>query len=131
LISDSSSCGPGAENYHPHVFELELANVKGCRNGSQGDATCSLDVIIEARDFRAIAVEDAASCRALTWFDYKERMKTKDRGEKRTIWQAEILEVDIRFGVQLSSRLNEGVYKIIVFFASDTRLLKAEIEFIF
>ena len=43
---------------------------------------------------------------------------------KATIWQPEIFEVDVRFGVQLSSGLDECIYKVVIFLASDTRLSK-------
>ena len=53
------------------------------------------------------------------------------RNGKATIWQPKIFEVDVRFGVQLSSGLDEFIYKVVIFLASGTRFSETEIEFIF
>lgn len=52
------------------------------------------------------------------------------KSELRTIWQAEVLEVDISSRVKFSRRLHESVDEIIVLLASGSRLTKAKVEII-
>ena len=61
LVCDSCSCGTGAEDYHSHVFQLELADVQTGHDCCEGDATCSLDIVVEAWNGGSVAIEDSSS----------------------------------------------------------------------
>jgi hypothetical protein len=69
LVCYSGTCRSGAKDDHAHIFELKLADMQAGDDGCQGYTTCSLNIVVEARNSRAVAVEDSSSCTRSTGSD--------------------------------------------------------------
>lgn len=57
LIRDACPSRPRAENYHPYLRDVDLADVQGCHDGGQSYTSGSLDIVIEAGDMWTIFVQ--------------------------------------------------------------------------
>ena len=59
LIHDPSSSSPGAKDYHAHIRECKLADVKCGHDGGESHAAGALNVIVETCQVWLVALEDA------------------------------------------------------------------------
>ena len=48
----------------------------------------------------------------------------------RTIWESEVLEMDVRFRIQLSSGLYEGIHEFVILLAAYSRFFETKVKII-
>jgi hypothetical protein len=107
LISNSSACSTGPKHDKTRTIPVRLADLKGCHYSSQSDASCTLNVIVEASDFGSVPVKDSPC-----------------------VVKAEILEVYVRLRKALPCSTDEFADEVVVFFASSTRSSQTKIKLV-
>ena len=67
--------------------------MQACHDGCEGDAACSLNIVIEARDFRAIKIQQT-SC-----WGWLASISDSEGKRGLAVVEAKVFEVDVGLGI--------------------------------
>lgn len=121
LVGNASTSCARAKDYHSHIFQFNLADLKGSQHSSECDTPCSLDVVIETRYLRLIPIEYSpciVQAKILT------DIVSSVSNNKEPFY----IQVYVSLRESFAGSLYKSIHKFIVLLPSDPTLPQAKIE---